>query len=216
MPDYDTPLRYGSVDEGKSFVVQDLVKVLNLQGSPGRAQRGPGSATLSDAYLVQKESDSGNGLVSIYSTRGELSVSSVSHPQDHESGEYESTHMATNKAVAVPLTGLSQGSTSQVINRVLFTGAYDGETEEFFETHIERPTRSLTIILILARGYRCTDAFGTMQVGGRSRVEPTAEKPVILDDGCLVYWRLAPVKAAWLPIHARYRLRWKWREDVGP
>ncbi|MFF0449011.1 hypothetical protein ACFYT4_21820 [Streptomyces sp. NPDC004609] len=214
LPDIDSPLRYGDVDEGKSFIVQDLVKIVNLQGSPSRDPQSPGSALLTDAYLIQRESDEGSGLVSIYSTRGQLSASSTSHP--YESGEYDSTHMAVNQAVAVPLSGLPQGVTCRVVNRVAFSGAYDGEAEDDFETHIERPTKSLTVILIFAQGYRCTEVFGFVQTGGRSRVEPSRDKPAVLDDGRVVYWHVVPVKTDWLPIHARYRIRWKWREvDPG-
>ncbi|MDT3395623.1 hypothetical protein RKE29_02985 [Streptomyces sp. B1866] len=214
LPDHDSPLRYGDIDEGRSFSVQDLVKVVNLQGSPGRDPQSPGSALLTDAYLIQRESEEGNGLVAIYSTRGQLSACSTSHP--YESGEYDSTHMAINRAVAVPLSGLPQGVTCRVVNRVSFEGAYDGETEDFFETHIERPTRSLTIILVFAQEYRCTEVFGLIQTGGRSRVEPARDKPMVLDDGRVVYWHVTPVKTDWLPIHARYRVRWKWRGgDTG-
>ncbi|MGW6455538.1 hypothetical protein ACWF94_06340 [Streptomyces sp. NPDC055078] len=213
LPDLESPLRYGDVDEGKSFSIQDLVKVVNLQGSPSRDPQSPGTALLTDAYLLQRESEEGNGLVAIYSTRGQLSARSASHP--YESGEYDSTHMAVNQAVAVPLSDLPQGVTSRVINRVDFSGAYDGQAEDYFETHIERPTKSLTIILVFAQEYRCTDVFGYVQTGGRSRVEPSRDKPAILDDGRLVYWHVTPLKTDWLPIHARYRVRWKWRES-GP
>ncbi|MET7934479.1 hypothetical protein [Streptomyces sp. NPDC005322] len=212
LPDYDSPLRFGDIDEARSFSVQDLVKVVNLQNSPSLDPQNPGSALLSDAYLVQRESEGGTGLVSIYSTRGQLSASSASHPHQYESGDYDSTHMVTNQAVGVPLSGLAQGVPSPVINRVAFIGAYDGVTDEFFETHIERPTKSLTIILIFTQRYRCTEAFGSVQTGARSRVEPARVKPMILDDGRIVYWHVTPVKTDWLPIHARYRVRWKWRD----
>jgi hypothetical protein len=213
----DHPLSYGSVHEENGFSVLDLVKILDLRESPGPEGARTGRGILTDSYLVKRESDEGNGLVCLYSTSGELAGASISHPHDYAWGTYDSGHMNVNKVLAVPLQNLAEGSVTRLASRLVYTGAFDRREIENFETHIERPTRSLTFILLFSPGYRCVSASGKIQIGGRSRRQSTTEGRILIaQEGTLLYWRLTPEKGEWLPYDARYQIEWQWRETPVP
>lgn len=208
-------LDFGAVHEATSFSVDHLLKVLDLRDSPGTPDR-PGVAVLTDTYLVRREADRGNGLVSIYCTSGELEGECVSHPNGFVMGDVDSDHMRVNRAIAVDLSRLAQHTCMRVINRVTFTGAYDRTPTENFETHIDRPTRALTFVLLLSGDHPAVSVKGYRQVGRRHRVRADRQSgPVLLNNGTLVYWHIVPQKGEWLPAEARIRVEWSWRPVPG-
>jgi hypothetical protein len=210
LPRYEQ-LEYGPIHESESFSALDVVKVLDLTESGVGSSGRPGRAVYTDSYLVRRESSEGNGLVFRYATSGKLTGECVSHADGQAIGSYESTHFASSLAIAVSLEHLAEGSTARVINKVTYTGAFDKPDQEDFETHVERPMRSLTMILIFSRRRSCAIANGQTQINERGHVEHARnDGPVIADDGKVVYWRIFPKKGEWLPIGAKYRLQWSW------
>ncbi|GAA2080080.1 hypothetical protein [Actinomadura alba] len=201
-------LTFGAIQESGSFSLDEVAKVLDLRNSPGS----PGQAVLNDTYLVRRQSEKGNGLVSIYSTSGELEGDCLSHPHNHTWGPYGSAHMRVNRAMAVDLSHLADQSVTRVVHQVVFTGAYDNTPTENFETHIERPTRALVFILLFSADRPCTSVTGHLQVGRRQRTPTDRERgPVLLRQGTIAYWRIVPNKGEWLPEEANYRIEWNWR-----
>ncbi|GAA3750129.1 hypothetical protein GCM10022402_31600 [Salinactinospora qingdaonensis] len=204
-------LEYGAIREGSAFSVHDLVKVLDLRESPSRGEETTGVARLTDSYLIRRESNDGNGAIFLYSTSGELSGECVSHPTKHQWGEYASGHMAVNRVIAVDLEHLAAKNMVRVTNEIVFRGAYDKRPQETFETHIERPVRSLTFVLIFDPAYPCSSATGEAKLGrGQPRQLTGEHRPLVTQEGTMLYWRILPTKGKWLPTEANYILKWQW------
>lgn len=208
LPRY-AEIEFGSVHESESFSALDAVKVLDLGDSGQDLSGRPGRAVYTDSYLIRRESMVGNGVVFRYATSGKLEGECVSHTENQVIGSYESAHFSTSLAISVLLEHVAEGSSARVTNRIIYTGAFDRQDAEDFETHIERPIRSLTIILTFSRERPCVVVNGQTQVSERGKVEPARhDGPLLADDGALVYWRIFPKKGDWLPIGAKYRLQW--------
>jgi hypothetical protein len=202
-------LAHGDIHESDSFSVVEVIKIIDLSGSPGTGQAG--SAQLTDSYLVHREADQGNGLVCRYATSGTLTAECVSHSIHIPAREYESSHFANRLAIGVPLDHLARGSLARIINKVVFSGAFDKQDGEDFETHIERPTKSLTFLLIFSPDRPCGVVTGHFHASERGRREEVrSDPPMIANDGKVVYWRIIAKKDEWLPLGASYQLRWTW------
>lgn len=210
LPKYEQ-LEYGPIHESDSFNALDVVKVLDLSESGVGPSGRPGRAVYTDSYLIRRESAEGNGLVFRYATSGKLVGECVSHADGQSIGSYESTHFTSSLAIAVSLQQVAEGSLARVINRVVYTGAFDRPNKEDFETHIERPVQSLTMILVFNRRRPCGIVSGQTQINERGNLETAGnDGPIIADDGRMVYWRIFPKKGEWLPVGAKYRLQWSW------
>lgn len=204
-------LEYGPVRESQSFSASDVVKVLDLRLDSVSKPAPLGLATFTDSYLLHRESLTGNGAVFRYATRGQLRGDSVSHPNTHIAGEYKSGHFNASLVVAVPLENLSRRQTERVTNRLIYSGAFDRKEGEDFETHIERPTRSLTIFILFASERRCISATGKVQIGERGVMEDVrVSGPIVINDGSVVYWHIPPNVHGWLPVGAKYHIQWAW------
>ena len=210
-PKYEQ-LEHGNIHESDSFSVDEVVKILDLSGSPGGATSGtPGRSSLTDSYLVRREAEDGNGIVCRYATSGRLTVECTSHRVEHPAGVYDSEHYANRMALGVSLDHLAKGSLARVINEVEFTGAFDKPAGEDFETHIERPTKSLTFIILFSPDHLCGVIRGKLSVSERGRQEEVrSDPPMIADGGKVAYWRIVAKKDEWLPLGARYQLKWTW------
>jgi hypothetical protein len=213
LPRYEQ-LEYGPIHESESFSALDVVKILDLTESGGGPSGRPGRAIYTDSYLVRRESSEGNGLVFRYATSGQLTGECLSHTDGQSIGSYESTHFASSLAIGVSLEHLARGSHARIINKVVYTGAFDKPDQEDFETHVERPMQSLTMILTFSKRRPCGIANGQTQINERGRVEAARnDGPIIANDGRVVYWRITPKKGEWLPIGAKYRLQWTWHKS---
>lgn len=206
-------LSLGTATEHDSFVVDELVKVLDLRESPGVR----GTAVQTDSYRLRRHTDTSDFLISFYSTSGDLELESVSHPES-TAVENPSGHMAVNKGIAVDLHDLAVGGAIRVVNRACFKGAYDKTPIETFETHIERPTRALTFILILSASHHCRSVWGFSQAGRREKVRISGlDGPAIYQNGELVLWRIKPRQGEWLPMEMRFQIEWEWSQSMpGP
>jgi hypothetical protein len=214
IPRFEHSLEFGPIHEDLSFTVDEVVKVLDLRMSPGRGSA-PGTATLTDTYLVRRHTTKGNGFVSAYSTSGALSAECVSHPDAHIWGDFPSGHMNINKAMAVSLSQLACNHVTRIINRITYTGAYDGPDKEIIETHIDRPTRAITFIIFFPEQYPCSNIRASHQIGRRENVLADGETGPMLLRGLMAYWRIVPDKGTWLPSEARYRIEWDWAAAQG-
>jgi hypothetical protein len=212
MPRHES-IKFRDMHESASFSVQDVAKILDLtESSADDPQRNPGTAILSDSYLIRRESDKGNGMVFRYASRGNIEGRCASHTGNHSIASYESTHFPVAKVISVPLPDLAVSSTTRITNEMTFTGAFDGAEEEDFCTHIERPIRSLTIFVFFPQGKPCRLASGEFRIGERSPYKPVngSDRPLIVENGRLLYWRVVPKTGTWLHVDATYRLGWAW------
>lgn len=211
LPKYEQ-LEFGPIHESESFSAHDVVKILDLTASGHGKLNEPGRAVYTDSYLIRRESATGNGVVCRYATSGKLTGECVSHADGQSIGSYESTHYSTSLAIGVSLEHLAEGHLARIINKIVYLGAFDKPEGEDFETHVERPMRSLTIILVFSPARSCGLINGQTQINERGHVEAARhDGPMIADDGKIVYWRIFPKKGEWLPIGAKYRLQWTWR-----
>ena len=138
LPRYEQ-LEYGPIHESESFSALDVVKILDLTDSGAGPSGRPGRAIYTDSYLVRRESSEGNGLVFRYATSGKLAGECMSHADGQAIGSYESTHFATSLAIAVSLEHLARGSLARVINRVVYSGAFDRPDQEDLENSYRAP-----------------------------------------------------------------------------
>jgi hypothetical protein len=204
-------IEFGRIHEDGSFSVQDVVKILCLDAES--TANGRSTAQYHDSYLLQRESKEGNGMVFRYGSSGGLSGGCMSHADRQVTSTYNSEHYPTSLAITVTMDQLAVGSRARVTNQLTFIGAFDRSGEEDFETHIERPTKSLAMIVKFSPARRCKLATGWFQVGERGQREDLRESgPVITEDGLLLYWRITPKDRDWLPIGARYQVIWTWED----
>lgn len=205
------PLEFGAVREQGSFSAIDVVKILDLDQPGPTGPDQPGRAVYTDSYLMRRETGGGNGAVFRYACSGGLDGRCISHTDRQVIEPYTSTHFATSRAITVPLDHVGEGNCVRITNQLTYLGSFDRPDDEDFETHVERPTRSLTIMVRFSGTRVCQLAVGQVQVGERGRTVTTgAEGPVLTRDGRLLYWRVFPAKGDWLPIGAKYRLQWNW------
>ncbi|MFD9390310.1 hypothetical protein ACFWBB_06120 [Streptomyces sp. NPDC060000] len=211
MPRHES-IEFRDVHESAAFSVQDVVKILDLSESGTGDPTHPGTAVLSDSYLIRRESDSGNGMVFRYASSGVLDGRCTSHTDNHVVTNYDSTHRPACKVIAILLDHLAVRSATRITNEMTFRGAFDGADGEDFETHIERPTRSLTVIVIFPQEKPCRSVSGTVRIGERGPDTETnrSNGPLFVDNGRLLYWRVLPKTGSWLPIGTTYRLQWTW------
>ncbi|HEX6075553.1 MAG TPA: hypothetical protein VFZ32_09865 [Micromonosporaceae bacterium] len=214
LPKFEA-ISLGPVHESTSFTVLDSVKVVDLREIGNRRKTEPGVAVLTDSYLVRRESDAGNGMVFRYAASGGLEGDCVSHADNSVISSYESTHFRTSRAVSVLLNELAEGSAARITNRLVYSGSFDRFEGEDFETHIERPTRSLTIIVTFSTDCPCRAVTAQIQVGERGQTETVQkDRPVLMNGGTLLYWRVFPKDGGWLPVGAKYRVQWTWDRQM--
>ena len=210
LPKFEA-IELGPVHESLSFTVLDSVKVVDLRSTENRGTTTPGVAVLNDSYLVRRESEGGNGMVFRYAASGGLNGRCVSHSDNYVISSYESTHFRTSRAISVLLGDLAEGNSVRITNRLEYIGSFDRPDGEDFETHIERPTRSLSIIITFSVDCPCRAVTAQIQVGERGHAETVRTNgPVLTNDGTLLYWRVFPKDGGWLPVGAKYRIQWTW------
>jgi hypothetical protein len=214
-------LNFKGITEKNSFSASDVFKIIDLRDSPSLKANVEGTAVLTDSHLIVREGDAGNGVVFCYATSG--SISGVSDWNPYEWGAI-GPHSplkrgipAKSFALGVHLDSLSTGQVARITNRVVYHGAFDDVEAERFETHIDRNTPSLTFILLFSPSYPCLSVIGEIDIGRDQWKRIERNRPVILDGGTSVYWRVfADGGDNSLRHLSKYQLRWTWRSSSRP
>lgn len=208
-------LEFQNISEKNSFCALDVLKVLDLRGSPSLGAGTEGMAVLGDSHLIIREGDTGNGLVFCYATSGSIVGASEGYP--YEWGEIK-PHSPLKQntpaecfALGVNLDNLSPGQVAQITNQVVYRGAFDNAATESFETHIDRNTLSLTFLLLFSPCYPCLSVQGEIDVGRDQWRRVEKNRPTILNEGTVLYWRVFPDEHNNSLRHlSKYRLQWTW------
>lgn len=214
-------LPFKGISEKNSFSALDVFKVLDLRDSPSLKADVEGTAVLTDSHLIVREGDAGNGVVFCYATSG--GISGTSDQNAYEWGEI-GTHSSFKRGIAaksfalgVDLDSLSTGQVARITNRVVYCGAFDDAETESFETHIDRNTPSLTFLLLFSSSRPCLSVKGEIDVGRDQWRRAEGNRPVILDGGTLLYWRVfADGGDNSLRHLSKYRIQWTWRRSSHP
>lgn len=208
-------LEFQNISEKNSFCALDVLKVLDLRGSPSLRAGVEGMVVLSDSHLIIREGDAGNGLVFCYATSGSIVGASEGYP--YEWGEIK-PHSPLKQnisakcfALGVNLDNLSPGRVARITNQVVYRGAFDNAATESFETHIDRNTLSLTFLLLFSPCYPCLSVQGEIDVGRDQWGRVEKNRPAILNGGTVLYWRVFPDEHNDSLRHlSKYRLQWTW------
>lgn len=215
-------LDFKGVSERNSFSALDVLKVLDLRDSPNLKEDAGGRAVLTDSHLIVREEDAGNGVVFCYATSGSISRA-TSNRNAYEWGEID-PHSSLKQAIpaksfalGVDLDSLPIGQAVRINNRVAYRGAFDDAEAESFETHIDRSTPSLTFLVLFSPSHPCLSVKGEIDVGRDQWKRAEENRPVILEGGTLLYWRVfADGGNNSLRHLSKYRLRWTWRQATRP
>jgi len=212
-------LDFKDISEKNSFSALDVLKVLDLRDSPNPKEDVQGRAVLTDSHLVVREGDAGNGVIFCYATSG--SISGASDRNAYEWGEidphssFKQGIPAKSFALGVDLDSLPIGQVARINNRVAYCGAFDDADAESFETHIDRSTPSLTFLILFSPSHPCLSIKGEIDVGRDQWKRAEGNRPVILEGGTVVYWRVfADGGVNSLRHMSKYRLRWTWRHLI--
>lgn len=214
-------LDFKGLTEKNSFSALDMLKILDLRDSPSLKTDVEGTVVLTDSHLIAREGEAGNGVVFCYATSG--SISGASDRNTYEWGEIDShssfkRNLPTKSfALGVDLDSLSIGQVARITNRVVYRGAFDDAETESFETHVDRSTPSLTFLLLFSPSYPCLSVKGEIDVGRDQWRRAEENRPMILNGGTLLYWRVfADGGDNSLRHLSKYRLRWTWHPSSHP
>ncbi len=206
--------------EGQSYLSLETVKIIDLRGRvqlpESEKQTNPASrVTESDLYRIKKLNRHGNQLVFYYNTTGYgTEGGSLSHPgaeiqevTNEEESLGKDPHLVKRYRIDIDTTDLGVGAHDMVRNRVTFINAFQGDSTEWFHTHIDFPTMSLTFVLLFPQDKPCTDLRGFRRVGRGEKepVLPYDSAPRIFRGGEVGYWKVESPN-----LGAEYQLEWDW------
>lgn len=173
------------------------------EGSPRRAM-------LSDYYVIERMNRNADTIRFLYSTSGSLEGQCTTHPEQSKWAEIQGDRQRRAFTLAVNLWNLAEGRTTRVINRLVYVGAFERTDLEWLETQIDRPTRSVTWIILFPNSNRCSRARGVTRVGRGQWVDVTLNQPQVLQDGELVYWRIGGQGDESPALDTQYGIEWHW------
>lgn len=207
--------------KGRAFLSEETVKILDMRNqkpmSPEEKHTVPRNrVVLIDHYKLKKIGE--EAVIKFpYATGGygmEGSCISHAHSQkwldrtDEPTEAGEDKHLRKQYEIQLDVKEVAKGEILYVHNAVTYINAFEGASKEWFHTHINLPTKSLTIILLFPQAQRCTRVTGTEKVGKDEARELDREKglPILVDEGEIAYWRVSnPL------IGAGYKLEWEWQ-----
>jgi len=204
--------------KGQAFSSEETVKILDMRNQVP-ATEGDGHenrVVLIDHYKLRKLSNQPEAVFKYATTGLRLEGSCVSHylTQKWVDKTASSVRMGDDKHLKKQYEihlNVRDVSTDQMIyvhNAVTYFNAFDGKEKEWFHTHVNVPTKSLTIILLFPDDQPCRKITGYEEVGKNEPQEIDPEKglPINVDDGKLVYWRIPN------PLFGgEYQLEWEWQ-----
>jgi len=199
---------------GAEIVYVDVVKVLDLRGSPPNIS--PQVAPLSNYFLVDRTKDDRDFYMH-FSTSGKIEWrGSPTHPKQAdwtELGEGEVAiddgRFASHYKLRIPLDAEPVNVPIPILAEVAYIDAFKGDAKEFLETHIDQATDHLTMIVLIPDEWRADEASVTFHTEGRDR-RPLLPPARTLQDGAVVFWAMSRP-----PEYSRLGLAWTWRVRGG-
>ena len=209
---------------GAAFLSEDTVKVLDMRSHkpmpPENWLTTPTNRVLlEEHYKLRKLADE-SVMKFPYATNGYgMNGSCVSHgaplvdKTDEVAESGEDKHLRKQYEIELDVRGVAKNEIICVHHAVTYINAFEGATEEWFHTHVNVPTRSLTIILLFPKAQPCLKVTGTEKIGKSKAREVDRERlPIRVEGGDFVYWRIPnPLTGA------GYKLSWEWQNSpVAP
>ena len=203
--------------KGQPFSSEETVKILDMRNQTpvfeGTAHEN--RVVLIDHYKLRKLGTDSD-VVFKYATTGLKMEGLCMTPQlnyDWKDTTEDPTELGNDKhlkkqyEIQLKVGDIAKNQIIYVHNALTYFNAFDRKEKEYFHTHVNFPTKSLTMILLFPEGQPCKDISGFEEVGKNKGRMVDREKgmPVILDYGKVVYWRIAN------PLFgAEYQLEWIW------
>ncbi len=211
-------LEQRAVSAGSAFVYEEVVKALDLrQASPSNDEQ---LAPLTDYYRVKRLGESSELQMHYATTSDGIDwQGSATHPASAQwdlvgtSEQQTVSHSGFRGQVlkreylmSLNLGEIAKGESTSIINNILYKNAFKGQDSEWLETHLEKPTGRLTMIILAPEDMQIVSALGGRKVE-RDPFEPISEKPAVLREGSVIYWSISQPQQS-----VRYALQWNWSE----
>jgi hypothetical protein len=119
----------------------------------------------------------------------------------------EDLHLERRYEIQIDLGGLAKGEAVDIQNALTYISAFEGKEKEWFHSHVNIPTKSITLIILFPKSKLCKKIVGKYKIGSNPFVEIPKQKgsPIRIEDGKLVYWRITPPQ-----LGMAYQLEWEW------
>lgn len=195
---------------GSPFLYEEVVKALDLRDAPPDAPEQV--VSLTDYYRVKKLGHKSE-LTMHYATTSEMRwQGSSTHPAARWDERPQVSHtgidgqvLRKEYSVTVHLGELARGEATPVINNVTYLNAFKDVESEWLETHMEKPTGRLTMLILAPSGWEFVSANGQRRIE-RDEPENSEQQPAIISEGSVVYWSVHEPQQS-----VRYGLNWTWR-----
>jgi len=206
--------------KGAGFLSEETVKILDMRNQkPAPLEHKltipTNCVVLIDHYKLKKLSD--EPVIKFpYATSGYgMEGSCLTHPNAEwfdrsndptEAGEDK--HLRKQYEIELDVKEVAKGEIIYVHNAITYINAFEEKDKEWFHTHVNIPTKSLTIILLFPPTQHCEKIKGLEQVGRNMSkvVDKRSGLPIIVDQGKMVYWRIPQPR-----LGASYKLEWEWQ-----
>jgi hypothetical protein len=211
--------------KGAGFLSEETVKILDMRNQKpapleNKLTVPTNYVVLIDHFKLKKLSD--QPVIKFpYATTGYgMEGSCLTHPDADwfdrsndplEAGEDK--HLRKQYEIELDVKEVAKGEIIYVHNAVTYINAFEGKDKEWFHTHVNIPTKSLTIILLFPAIQHCDKVKGFEHVGRNTSqaVDKRSGLPIIVDQGKMVYWRIPQPR-----LGAGYKLEWEWQSTPAP
>jgi hypothetical protein len=206
--------------KGATYISEESLKILDLHNHQEIAEhekedKPRNKVVLIDHFKIRKRKEA-TSINFKYATRGYgMEGTCVSHPQTFNWIETtnkaarpgEDLHLEKRYEIQLDLEGLAVDEAVYVHNAVTYISAFEGKEKEWFHSHVNIPTKSLTLILLFPKSKPCKKIIGNYKIGTNPFVEVPKQKgtPIRVQDGKIVYWRITPPQ-----LGVAYQLEWEW------
>lgn len=198
-------------NDGSDFACDEVLKLWDFRNLSGKRD---GNVAVLDDYCQIKKLGDVQDVRFHYATSGDiLEPTCLTHPETSHWDKFpEPSHSGGNHhklcneyRLTVDLGELADGQSVPLITQLRYQNAFDPtSSEQWLETHIDRPTGRLGVMIVLPESMRCGRASAEEQVG-RSEWAVLPQKPAVLQNGTVIYWSFDNPK-----LSARYQIKWTW------
>jgi hypothetical protein len=205
--------------KGASYFSEDTLKIVDFRSRKQLTEdeklSKPESKVIEiEHYKLRKLTDSPRIIFKYATTGFGMEGQCITHPHDYEwaditqtgVGTGEDSHLKKRYEMRLNLEHLAKKEATYVRNRITFINAFQGKEKEWFHTHIDIPTPSITIVLLFSDDKPCKKIKGLYKVGRQPFVEIAfGNEPIRFQDEKIVYWRIDGPK-----LGVAYQLEWEW------
>jgi hypothetical protein len=195
---------------GTAIVFEEVIKSLDLrEASP---MKSPQHASLNDYYRAIKMENDRNFHLHYATTGDGIEFNgSPTHPRtaqwrdgtvDHPGPRGEK--LKHQYDLDIPLADVATGQPVSVGARMTYINAFTQLDEEWLETHVDKPTARLVMIIQMPDAMTAVHAEVITKKEGRSKI-PDPPEPRIMHDGAMIYWSVENPR-----VDVRYALGWSW------